>query len=118
MNLHISEAYEHESMLPRQGEESCPPGGCTKTSTQCVDVAAQVVLTPKADIGTPVVTCQGNPMVKCVTDPGGTSCTITFTQRVCTSVTIRYGVAASSSTPAIVCAPTPAVGSPCGCGTL
>lgn len=117
MILHINEAYEHEPILPYQGEESCPlNNGCTKTTTQCVDVAARVVLTPTADLGPAVVTCQGNPTVTCVTAPSGTSCTITLTQRICTSIPVRYGVKASDPTSAIACATSGAAPGFCPCG--
>ena len=102
--LHISEAYEHEPILPYQPEESCPTSGCSKIGTQCVDVSAPLTLTPIATAGTAVITCQGMPSVVCVTDDEGTSCTVTVTQRVCVAVPIRYSVVVNPDDPTIACA--------------
>ncbi|WP_295579851.1 hypothetical protein [uncultured Oscillibacter sp.] len=110
--MRISEAYEHEPILPYQGEESCPLNGCNKIGTQCVDVSAPMTLTPTATVGTVTVSCQGTPSITCVTDPSGTSCTVTMTQQVCVSVPIRYGVTMTTSEPTIACADS-CVG--CGC---
>ncbi len=105
--MRINEAYEHETILPRQGDEC----GCNKIVTQCVDVTAPVTLIPTASLGTVTVACQGNPSVTCVTDPDGTCCTLTFTQQVCVSVPIRYGVTMTTGEPCIACSD-----SECGCG--
>ena len=86
--MRINEAYEHETILPRQGDEC----GCNKIVTQCVDVTAPVTLIPTASLGTVTVACQGVPMVNCVTDPCGTSSTITVTQRVCVTIPDRKSV--------------------------
>lgn len=114
--LRINEAYEHESILSRspQPEDACPPvSGCNKISTQCVDVTAPMTLTPTASIGTVNISCQGSPCVTCVTDPAGTSCTVTLTQQICVSVPVRYGVTMAAGEPTIACA----AGSPaCSCG--
>ena len=75
--MRISEAYEHEPILPYQAEESCPVGGCNKTGTQCVDISAPLTLTPTAAVGTVTVTCQGSPSITCVTGNDGASCTVT-----------------------------------------
>lgn len=102
--MHISDEYEHEPILSYQPENGCPPSGCTKVGTQCVDVAAPLMLTPVAVAGTATITCQGVPSVDCVTEAGGTSCTVTVTQRICVSVPIRYSVTVVPSDPAISCA--------------
>lgn len=102
--MHISEAYEHEPILPYQPEESCPASGCGKTGIQCVDVAAPMTLTPVATVGEAAVSCQGAPSVVCVTDAGGASCTVTVTQRVCVAVPIRYSVVVAPEDPTIACA--------------
>lgn len=112
--MHISEAYEHEPILPYQPEENCPAGGCNKIGTQCVDVAAPLTLTPIATAGTATITCQGAPSVVCVTDAEGTSCTVTVTQRVCVAVPIRYSVVVDPDDPTISCAGG-AESSGCGC---
>ena len=109
--MRINDAYEHEPILPCR-EDACPMNGCNKVSTQCVDVSTPLVLTPTAVVGTATVTCQGSPTTTCVTDPSGTSCTVTVTQRVCVSVPIRCGVALTSSEPTIACAD----GGSCSCG--
>lgn len=111
--LRISEAYEHEPILPCQAESSCPVGGCNKTGTQCVDIAAPFTLTPNAAVGAVTVTCQGNPSITCVSSADGSSCTVTMTQQVCVSVPIRYGVNLTSGEPTITCADNNCVG--CGC---
>lgn len=113
--LHISEAYEHEPILPYQPEDACKPcGSCNKVGTQCVDVAAPLTLTPAAAVGSATVTCQEEPRVVCVTSDDGTSCTVIVTQRVCVSVPIRYSVEVEPSAPTIACAETPGSGC-CGC---
>ena len=110
--MRINEAYEHDTILPYQGEDSCP-GGCNKIGTQCVDVTAALTLAPTASVGTVSVTCQGSPAITCVTAPDGTSCTITMTQQVCVSVPIRYGVTLNTGEPTIACADNNCIG--CGC---
>ena len=111
--MRINEAYEHDSILPCQGEERPGNGSnCSKITTQCVDVTAPVILTPTASVGTVTVSCQGVPTVCCETDPSGSCCTITLTQQICVSMPVRYGVSMSTSDPTISCAE----GTPgCGC---
>ena len=111
--MRINEAYEHDTILPYQGEESCPMGGCNKVGTQCVDVTAALTLVPTASVGTVNVACQGAPSITCVTAPDGSSCTITMTQQVCVSVPVRYGVTLSSGEPTIACADNNCVGYGC-----
>lgn len=113
--LHISEAYEHEPILPYQAEDSCQPSGCNKIGTQSVDVAAPLTLTPIATVGTATITCQGSPSAVCVTDAEGTSCTVTMTQRLCVAVPIRYSVAVSPDDPTIACADGAECGGSCSC---
>ena len=110
--MRINEAYEHEPILPYQGEESCPLNSCNKIGTQCVDVSESLVLTPAVTVGTATVTCQGVPVITCETDAGGATCTVTMTQQVCVSVPIRYGVTLTSGEPTISCADS-CIG--CGC---
>lgn len=113
MKLRINEAYEHEPILPYQGEESCPLNCCNKVGTQCVDISEALQLTPAVTVGTATVTCQGTPGITCVTNAEGTACTVTMTQQVCVSVPVRYGVNMTSGEPTIACAE----GSmSCGCG--
>ena len=102
--MRISEAYEHEPILPYQSEESCPLNGCSKVSTQCVDVTAPVILVPTAATGSPTVSCQGSPKITCATNADGTMCTVTLTQQVCVSIPVRYGVTMSTCDPTISCA--------------
>lgn len=111
--MRINEVYEHTPLQSCPVEESCPPAGCNKVATQCVDIAAPLTLNPTAVMGTPTVTCQGSPCVTCTTDCGGTSCTLTFKQQVCVSVPIRYGVTMASGEPSIECAEE---GCCCTCG--
>lgn len=119
--MRINEAYEHEPMLPGQGEEGRPNNGCKKVITQCVAVTAPVVLTPTASVGTVTVCCQGAPTVSCAADPCGTSATITLTQQVCVTVPVCYGVGMDSgeATIACDCGPGPGPGHghgpSCGC---
>ena len=101
--MRISEAYEHEPLLSRPAEESCPSGGCSKTGTQCVDVAAPLVLTPTASVGTVTVACQGS------------RCIVTMTQQICVSVPVRYGVTLTTGEPTIACADNNCAGSGCCC---
>ena len=103
--MRISEAYEHKPLLPCQPDETCPGGGCSKTGTQCVDIAAPLVLTPAAAVGTVSVTCQGSPCINCVTEADGSSCVVTMTQQICVSVPVRYGVTMTAGDPTIACAP-------------
>jgi len=109
--LRISETFE--PVLPCQTEESCPVGGCNKTGTQCVNIAAPLTMVPTASVGTVSVACQGVPSITCVTDPEGTSCTVTMTQQLCVSVPIRYGVSLTTGEPTIACADNSCIG--CGC---
>ena len=102
--MRINEAYEHEPILQYQPDESCPANGCSKISTQCVDVTAPVILVPTAVTGSPTVTCQGNPTVTCTTNADGTMCTVTLTQQICVSIPVRYGVTMSCCDPTIACA--------------
>ena len=110
--MRISEAYEHDPILPYQAEEACPLNGCNKVGTQCVDVSTPLTLCPTAVVGTPTITCQGTPHITCETNAAGTSCTVTMTQQVCVSVPIRYGVTLTTGEPTIGCADN-CVG--CGC---
>lgn len=98
--MRISEAYEHTPI------HSYPPEDCScdKVGTQSVEIAANLSLSPTASVEEPTVTCQGSPGVTCVTNPGGESCTLTFTQRVCVSVPICYGVTMTAGEPSIACA--------------
>lgn len=115
--MHINQMYEHEPILPCQGEETPRPGtGCNKVATQCVDVAQLIALTPLAEAGTAVVTCQGTPSVTCVTNDNGASCTLTVTQRVCVSVPIRFGAVADPADPTITCADDAPCGTCKSCG--
>lgn len=112
--MRINEAYEHESILPSQGDEGrLANNGCNKMITQCVDVTAPVILTPTASVGTVTVSCQGAPSVSCQADPCGTSATITLTQQICVTIPMRYGVSMNSGEPTISCAGGGDV--PCGC---
>lgn len=112
--MHISEAYEHEPILPYQvGEVSCPINSCSKIGTQCVDIAAPMTLTPTATIGVVTVSCQGAPVITCQTNADSTSCTVTMTQQVCVSVPVSYGVTMTSGEPTIACADNNCIG--CGC---
>lgn len=111
--MRINETYEHTPIQPYQPEE--PAGGCNKVGTQSVDIAANLSLSPTAAMGTPTVTCQGNPSVTCCTNPDGTCCTLTFTQQVCVSVPIRYGVTMTTGEPSIACSDGEC-GCSCGCG--
>ena len=111
--MRISEAYEHEPILPYQAEDNCPVGGCNKTGTQCVDIAAPFALTPTASVGTVTVACQGSPSITCVTDASGSCCTVTMTQQIGVSVPIRYGVNLTAGEPTISCADNSCIG--CGC---
>ena len=114
--MRINEAYEHESILPGQGEEGRKPNNnCHKIVTQCVDVSAPVVLTPTASVDTVTVSCQGAPCVSCSADPCGTCATITITQQICVTVPVRYGVSMSSGEPSISCAEGGCSSASCGC---
>ncbi len=109
--MHINEAYDHDPILPYAGGDAL--NSCNKTGTQCVDVSAALTLVPSATVSTVQVACQGNPTITCVTAPDGASCTITFTQQICVSVPICYGVTVETSTPTIACADDSCIG--CGC---
>ena len=102
--MKINEAYEHEPILPYQGEEACPVGGCGKVGVQCVDVAQAMTLTPTAVVGTAVVTCQGTPRITCEAAADGSTCLTTVTQRVCVTIPIRFGATVEPSSPTITCA--------------
>ena len=105
ITLHISEAYEHEPILPYQPEDACPINSCNKTASQCVEVSTPVRLTPTAVVGNINTVCQGAPEVACVTNDEGSSVTVTVTQKVCVSIPVRFGVEkADDGDPKIACA--------------
>lgn len=110
--MRINEAYEHEAILPCQGEDCCLGSGCNKIVTQCVDVTAPVTLVPAASLGTVTVSCQGAPSVNCVSDSCGTSSTITVTQRICVTIPVKYEICMNACEPTISCAE----GCPPSCG--
>ena len=114
--MRISEAYEHEPLLSCQRpEETKPPvsGGCDKIGTQCVDIAAPLVLTPSASVETVTVACQGTPDISCAAAPDGSSCTVTMSQQLCVTVSVCYGVTLAADEPTIACADSSCIG--CGC---
>ena len=100
--MRINEAYEHDPILPYQGEENV--NSCNRIGTQCVDISEPLLLSPTTTVGTAAVTCQGTPVISCVANEEGTACTVTVTQQVCVSVPIRYGVTMTSGEPTIACA--------------
>ena len=100
--MRINEAYEHDPILPYQGEENV--NNCSRIATQCVDISEPLLLSPTTTVGTATVTSQGTPVISCVTNEEGTACTVTVTQQVCVSVPIRYGVTMTSGEPTIACA--------------
>ena len=104
ITLHISEAYEHEPILPYQPEDTCPINSCNKTASQCVEVSAPVTLTPTAVVGNISTACQSAPEVTCVTNNQDNSVTVTVTQRICVSIPIRFGVEKADDDPKITCA--------------
>ena len=101
--MRISEAYEHDSLLPYQ-EESCVLNGCNKVGTQCLDVSVSMLATPTSVVGTPEVSCQGTPEITCEVNEDGTSCTLIMTQQVCVSVPVRYGLTLTNGETTIGCA--------------
>lgn len=112
--MHISEAYEHEPLLPYQGEDTCPVSGCDKTGNQCLKVSAPLTFTPTATVGKICVTCQGMPEAACTVNGDGESCTVTLTQRVCVSIPVRFGVTLDPDfDPTIRCAEDCADGGSC-----
>ena len=78
--------------------------GCGRVATQCVDVNAQLLLTPTATVGTATISCQGTPRITCETNDDGTCCTVNVTQQICVSVPISYGVNMTACEPTIDCA--------------
>ena len=111
--MRISEAYEHEPILPYQAEGGGPQNSCGKVGTQCVDIAASMTLSPTAVVGSVTVCCQGNPEITCVTNTDGTSCVVTMTQQVCVSVPVNYGVTLTAGETTIACTDNNCIG--CGC---
>ena len=95
--MRINEAYEHDALLPNPGV--C----CEKQGGHCVDIAAPVTMVPEVTVGTVTSACQGEPSVTCVTNADGASCTLTFTQRVCVSVPVCFGVTVTEGDPRIAC---------------
>lgn len=81
-----------------------PVTGCNKTGTQCVDISAEVTLTPRTTVGTITTTCQGTPTVLCETNDEGTACTATLTQRVCVTIPVTFSVEKEDGEPSIMCA--------------
>lgn len=110
--MRISEAYEHEPILPYQTETVSPMSGCGRVSTQCVDISASMTLVPTAAMGAVSIACQGVPEITCQTNAGGTSCTVVMTQQICVSVPVTYGVTMSTGEPTIACADNSCIG--CG----
>lgn len=118
--MRINEAYEHEPLLSGKAAEGGQEGccGCERTGRQCVDVTASVEVTPKVQTGPLNTCCKGEPVVDCVTSPDGSHCTVTFTQRLCFALPLRYGVDITPGDPTIACAGDMMDGkvSGCGCG--
>lgn len=110
--MRINEAYEHEPLRCPESEEPECSGGCRKQGEQCLDVSVPLVVTPTSCVGPVRTVCRGEPSVVCVTNPDGTSCTVTFTQKVCITVPIQYGVNVSEGTTKIACG---SDGGHCGC---
>lgn len=109
--LKINEAYEHEPLRSPDEESSCHCG-CQRQGEQCVDVSVPLVLTPTSGVGPVTTVCRGQPTAVCVTAPDGSSCTVTFTQKVCIFMPLRFGVSVTEGDATIACA---ADGRPCGC---
>ena len=63
-----------------------------------------LTLTPLSGLGPVCTACQGEPTVVCVTEPDGSSCTVTFTQKLCISVPVHYGVSLAEGASRIDCA--------------
>jgi hypothetical protein len=105
-----TESYHKDALTAAPFACKCPPAGCEKAGTQCVEIAEPVKLEPAAAVGTAVVACQGVPAVACVTDPSGAFCTVTLTQLVCVSIPVTYGVTVTAGTPSITCS-----GDTCAC---
>ena len=114
--MRINDAYEHDPILPYQGEESCSTRSCNQAGTQCVEIAAPLTFTPEITVGNVTVSCQGTPVSTCETGEGGANCTVTMTQRVCVSVPIQYSGTVESNEPTIACAGGADCGGSCGCG--
>ena len=91
-------------MLAYQGEETCSGNGSSRVGSQCVNISAPMTLQPAVEVGTVSVTYQGVPVIACVTNGDGTSCTVTMTQQVCVSIPVRYGVTMTTGEAAIGCA--------------
>ena len=106
--MRINEAYEHEPLRQPEGDAagSCPGScnNCNKVGAQSVDIAAPLVLTPSASVGTVTVSCQGVPTVECIAESNGSRCVVTMTQQLCVSVPVRYGVTLTPGEPTIACA--------------
>lgn len=102
--MRINDAYEHEPLRCPESAEMDSSGSCRKQGEQCVDVSVPLTVTPDSHIGPVCTVCRGEPSTVCVTDPNGTSCTVTFTQKLCISVPICYSVNVSEGSPRIACA--------------
>ena len=89
--------------------------GCSRISTQCVDVSAPLALTPSADIGNICTTCQGIPTVQCITNEDASSSYVILTQKICVTIPVRYGVNVTAETPCITCSDHVCSDGDCGC---
>lgn len=120
--MRINEAYAHEPLLSGKSEEGAHENccGCERIGRQCVDVTASVDVRPKVQLGRVSTCCQGDPVVDCVTSADGSHCTVTFTQKLCFSLPLCYGLELTEEDPTIACANSAAVtpAPHCGCGEV
>ena len=82
------------------------PVTCPATGYQSTDVCVAVTVTPYAQVGTPVATCCGKPVITAGRTCGGTkkgSCTFTMTQTLCVAVPVTFGATAVVDDPYVDC---------------
>lgn len=79
---------------------SCPAVGYQR-STVCVPVT----VTPFANVGTPVTSCCGRPIVTVgdVCPRNGGICGFTISQEICVAVPVEFGARAVAGTPSVQC---------------
>lgn len=80
-------------------------GSCTTVGYQRSTVCVPVTVTPFANVGTPITSCCGNPVVTVGDVCPGVSgvCRFTIRQEICVAVPVEFGARAVTGTPTVQC---------------
>lgn len=84
---------------------SKPDGACPAVGYQRSTVCVPVTVTPYAQVGTPITTCCGAPVVTSggICGRNGGVCSFTISQEICVAVPVEFGARAVAGTPSVQC---------------